>query len=601
MKNIFKSYFYLMLLAVLLTLTPASARAQAGAADSVLNSVSPDISAALYLSEVRDFQNYDKWRMFYNYLFSPEYGGLYLTKHGNAALERLERTIKMPVKEAFSLFGGEALMWVDIDEFNDKNVNAAAVFKCGSAGKWKSIINDNFINGSEDSRVEKLPAEEFAYYINFKILNVIAGENRPKYIEGSFGVAITGETVVLAYPRDYFVKTLDNMRESVRKTPEFVKKFDALRSKRLHGFFIDWERIYSISIKSLAGNIKKLENNGAAKVDEKKQKTNSKDMAASLQMIMIALESSGLGGIKNLAGDCEMMDEGAKISASLSFSKDEKALKFAGGEFDYAALAGLCPADVSNFVAISIDYAAIIDCVDKIFEKMPLTARTQYFLAKSALVAASGMRLREDIAAMLSNELIIMNKVTKSKTLGLWVAEPTVLLKLKDSKTAEKLIGKFVEQKKAAKFEIKEYMGVKYFYNEFFSGVENQSVCIALCGDYFIVSLNFNNFTSVIRNLKKPENVLADLPRFKNAVKNLKPRAFYFVYSNDEELSQYYMDINYAGGDSDAANNELMARYDRSKIDWRKIKESQAPSTAIIYRGENSFELIAIGGFKRSK
>ncbi len=586
--------------------SPARAHAQTQQ-NSLIESITSDAAAVLYISDIHDFSNYSKWSPIYDYIISEEFGGIYLTEKGKRIFEKIEGAIKMPLAELSGLIKKEAVIFFDAGNFKDVPVGFAAAFKAADLNKLRSIIEDNFIKAGPEVKVEKLAHGDFSYYFDFKFKNPFAAAADDKkrvktpggeYIQGRFAVAVLDGTVFFCSSKEYMQKITDYSRQPKSARPAFYDHLNECLKLSRTGVFINLEVIISQGLKSLNENIDALKNStdGASK-NINSGKGGAAKKASELEILSAALETLGVRQLKNMTASHEITETGLVLEGGFNYGGESAIVKFAGADLDYLNIAKLCPADASSLVISSINFMAIIETIDAISEKLPISARAQYFMAKSGILGATGMKLKEDIFAMLSGELVIINKVEKNKVSNLWTNIPTIIVKLKNPKTADMLISKLNEQKLMANFEVKEYTGRKYF-SAPIPGSDKQFLSIAIAGDYFIFSLSFDHFTSVMRNITNPQNSIADLKKFNDSLAGLEKKAVYFVYTSDDDMAEYYIENNYLNAPIDGSG-EFIARYGMDKINWEKIKRRQAPTAGIIYRGTSSFKTKVIGGFKR--
>ncbi|OQA74179.1 MAG: hypothetical protein BWY32_03678 [bacterium ADurb.Bin243] len=599
--------FYVAVFLILFFSQAISSAALAQTEETILKTMPKDAAVILYSGDIHDFQNYAKWSPIYDYVVSEEFGGIYLTEKGKAVTGMIEKAIKMPLTQIPDLIKDEIVMWLDTGDFRDKSASFAAAFRSKDMNKIRSIIDDNFIENKSDVKSEKLPHSDYSYFVKFKFKNPAAEflfdssarkNSKLDFIEGSFAFCISGDAIYFSSGKEYLQKTIEYSRSQSPETPVFLDYLSQCRAAGRSGFFINFETIISAGMKSLKEGIAELKNDKKSG-EKNKDGAAPAEKAAQLEILQSALETLGVAEIKYLSASHELTDGSLVMHSELKYAKESPILKFAGPDIDYASAAALCPADASSFVSASADFTAIIEAIDAVFEKMPLGSRAQYFMAKSAVLSSTGMKLKEDIIDMLSGQMIMINKISKDKAHNLWIARPTFILKLKNPKTAEKLMAKLVEQKLMANFEVKEYMGKKYF-SAPIPGGEKQSVSLAICGDYLVFSMSFDHFTSVLRNISEPQNTLAGLDKFKKAAAGLNPKALYFIYTSDEDLAEYYIENNFMrdpGGRN--AKNELIDHYSYDKINWEKVRRRQAPTAGAIYREDNSFKVKVAGGFKR--
>ena len=575
---------------------------------SLIDSIAADAAAVFYVSNIHDFSDYSKWSPIYDYIFSEEFGGIYLTEKGKQIFEKIEGAIKMPLKELTGLIKKEAVIFFDIGNFNDRPVEFAVAFKPADINKLRSILEDNFIKAGPEVKVEKLAHSDFSYFFDFKFKNPFAAAADEKkrvktagseHIQGRFAVTFLDGTVFFCSSKDYMQKITEYSKQPKSARPAFYDHLGECLKRSRTGVFINLEVMISHGLKSLTDNINALKNStDSAGKNNNPGKGGSAKKASELEILSAALETLGVKQLKNITASHEITETGLILDGEFNYSGESAIVKFAGADLDYLNIAKLCPADASSLVISSIDFMAIIETFDAVSEKMPISARAQYFMAKSAVLSATGMKLKEDIFGMLSGELVMINKVVKNKVSNLWTNMPTIIIKLKNPKTADMLISKLNEQKLMANFEVKEYTGRKYF-SAPIPASDKQFLCMAVAGDYFIFSLSFDHFTSVMRNITSPQNSITELKKFNDSLTGIEKKAVYFVYTSDDEMAEYYIENNYVNAGPIDGSGEFIVRYGMDKINWEKIKRRQAPTAGVIYRGPNSFKAKVIGGFKR--
>jgi hypothetical protein len=579
--------------------------ASAETAETILKVTPKDAGMVMYIGDIHDFQNYSKWSPIYDYLISDEFGGIYLTGNGKSVVDKMEKAVKMPLLELPNLIKSEIAAWFDFGNFDDKPVNFAMAFRPADINRTRSIIDDNFINNAPDSKSEKLGYSDYSYFVQFKFKNPLYKKTggtarlyKNEFIEGRFAIAVSSDLVLISTTKDYLQKMLEYSRSAADPAGSpFYAYLSGCGREGKSGFFVNFEAVVSAGLKSLKDNMAALKE-GKKEAKENKKGASSEQKSAQLETVLAVIETLGLNEFKSLFASHRLADNGMIMEMRFDYAREGALLKFAGPDLDFMAAAKLCPADASSAAVISIDYTAIIEAVDAVFEKLPLTARAQYFMAKSAVLSTTGMKLKEDIADMLGNQLVVVNKIEKSKDLNTWTSRPTFVVKLKNPKTAEKLLAKLTEQKLMTSFEIKEYMGKKYF-SAPLPGPGKQVMCLMLEGDYLIFSLHFDHFTAAARNITDPQNPLAGVKKFADAAKELNPKAVYFFYTSDDDMAEYYVESNYNREDLAFGPEEFFARYDYKKINWEKVRRRQAPTAGSIYRTAGSFEGRVFGGFKR--
>jgi hypothetical protein len=591
--------------AALLYNQPAYAQTDEG---SLIDSIAPDAAAVLYVSDIGDFSNYSKWSPIYDYIISEEFGGIYITEKGKSILEKIENAIKMPLTDLTGLIKKEAVIFFDIGNFNDRPFGFAAAFKPADINKLRSIIEDNFIKAAPEVKTEKLAHGDFSYYFDFKFKNPFAAAADDKtrvknaageHIQGRFAVALLGGTALFCSSKEYLQKITEYSPTAESAKPPFNAHLGECRKDLKTGVFINLEVIIAQGLKSLKENIETLKNSpDKPGKNSRSGGGGAAQKASELEILSGALETLGVRQLKNMTASHEITETGLVAEGELDYGGENAIVKFAGPDIDYLVPAKLCPADASSLAIASINFMAIIEAFDAISEKMPISARAQYFMAKSAVLSATGMKLKEDIFGMLSGELIIINKIAKNKVSKLWTSMPTIIIKLKNPKTADMLISKLTEQKLMANFEVKEYSGRKYF-SAPIPGADKQFLCLAVAGDYFIFSLSFDHFTSVMRNITGPQNSITGLKKFNDSLAGIEKKAFYFIYTSDDDMAEYYIENNYLNTSPIDGHGEFIARYGMNKINWEKVKRRQAPTAGVIYKSGNSFKTKVIGGFKR--
>lgn len=576
-------------------------------AETILAGIPRDAGMVFYIPDVGDFRNYEKWSPIYDYVVSSEFGGIYLTANGRQVVEKMERAVKMPLLELPSLAKNEVAAWFDFGDFDGRPVNFALAFKTGMAEKVRSILDDNFVNNQPDSKSEKLGFCDYSYFIWFKFKNPLykktSGASRiykNEFLEGRFAVAVTEDLVMFSSSKDYLQKMVEYSKASASfSQAPFAGYFSACAKEGRTAVFVNFSAIASAGIKSIKDNIAALkEAKNEQKPGKNERAASPEQRAVQLETVLAVIETLGLQDFKGLFASHRLAENGMIMDMKLEYAREGALTSFAGPGLDFMEAAKLCPADASSMVMISVDFTAIVSAVDAAFEKLPISSRAQYFMAKSAVLSATGMKLKEDIADMLAPQVVVVNKIEKSKEYNMWVTRPTMVFKLKNPKTAEKLMAKLTEQKLMTNFEVKDYMGKKYF-SAPIPGAEKQVMCLMIEGDYLIFSMFFDHFTAVVRNISNPQNSLSGSKKFIDASKGFERKAVYFLYTSDDDMAEYYLDTNYNREDLAFGPDEFFARYDYAKINWEKVRRRQAPTAGAVVRKDGAFEGLVIGGFRR--
>ncbi len=596
-----------------------SAAAPSGRAPLIIEAPPKDACALFYAGDFQGYGDYLKWSPVYDYIISAEFGGIYLTERGRGMIEKFEQLIKMPIGGLYAIFGKEIALWLEPGDFNEIPPEFGAAFIPQDMQKLRSIIDDNFINAIDASskiKIEKLGYGDYSYFVDFEFDNPFidgknAGSNDKmpessagaggKYIKGRFAFASIDGLFFVSSSKDYLSKIVEYYRASHEQKPVFADFLKSCKDGGRTGIFINFELLAARGLKALKDRIAALENDSRGGENPQAGKTPGGAAAgvksADLKILSAALDTLGISGLKSFSALHWITDDALCFEARL-LANECRLLKFAGPDIDYINVLKLCPADASSAAVCSIDFTAIIDAVDAVVEKLPLTSRAGYFMIKSSIMASCGMRLKEDIVDMLSNELIVINKIFKNKSLDLWVNTPTIIVKLKNPAAAEKLLAKLNEKKLLANFEVKEYMGRKYFSLPL-PGQDKQFLTMTLTGGYFIFSLSFDHFTSVIRNISAPQNSITELKKFKEASARCSPKAFYFIYTSDDDLAEYYIETQFKRDKNIMGAGGFAARYDYSKINWEKVRRRQAPTVGTIRRSDDAFIAEFFGAFRR--
>jgi len=553
--------------------------------ETLISRIPESATAVTYIPDVKDFGNYKKWSPIYNYIFVEEYGGVKLTPEGERLLERFERWIKMPARDLLAVFSGEAALWVEVNEFSKKGVSFGAAFVTDQSARLKAVFEDNFLNNRDYVECQPAGAGDYSYSVSYKFPNGFVPGSKD-FLKGGFAIGITSSEVFLASDGQYLKKIHDYSSSAREKEPAFKTHLLSLKNTDAMGLFIDISRVYELAVKT-------ADNAEASMAASKSPRKGAEDDSKIFRDILSILELKSLSDIRMQyrMEDSRVVANGAVTSAGRS-----GLLKLMGGGAKVSDIASICPADSSTLIYLSFNFIEFFDLYEKLMEKAPPMVKTQYFMGKTAVCAFLGMKIREDLMGMFDGDAIFITKMLSTKDDPI-LSLPTVILKLKNSRTAEKIVARLSEKGLLGEFEEKEMLGAKYYsLKKPIAGAFSLTFCVT--GGYFVFSTYFDHFSAVMRLLQKPGDGIGAQKKFTGAVADLPEKLSFFVYSDDEEVSDIYF-RNAGIGKSALKNDNPFFRQNESRIDWARIKAHQAPSVFGIFIGDKGLEIKGVSNFKR--